>query len=309
MINRIENRSLSDPDQSDSFSHSSKQTKKLESPLEVHYKIGFIGVGNMAQAIIKGLLESKIIGAKSVFCTNRSEGKLQKTSEFFGIQALTSNEDLIDQCDVIVLAMKPQDLSAAIDPVASAFRPGQIVISLAAGVTLRTLEKKLPDCRIVRVMPNTPTLINKGVTGYLTSEKDVGLETLVEDLFTPLGSVFKVEDEMQFEALMVSCSSGTGFVFELMMYFQDWIEERGFEPDIAKKMVIDTFLGAAMMAKQSGETGLEELQNKVTSKKGVTSAGLQSMRELEIERTLRYSFEKAALRNQELAKESESPLF
>lgn len=277
--------------------------------MAIHYKIGFIGVGNMSQAIIKGMLESKVISANSVFCTNRSEGKLQKTSEFFGIHAMSSNEELIDECDVIILAMKPQDLPAAVDPVASVFRPGQIVISLAAGVTLRTLEKKLPDCRIVRVMPNTPALINKGVTGYLTSEDDVGLETLIEDLFSPLGSVFQVDDEAQFEALTVSCASGTGFVFEMMMYFQDWIEERGFEPEVAKKMVVDTFLGAAMLADQSGETPLEELQNKVTSKKGVTAAGLQSMRELEIERTLRISLEKAALRNQELAKDSESPLF
>lgn len=272
--------------------------------MEVHYKIGFIGVGNMAQAILKGLIDSKVVSHKSIFATNRSEGKLQKTSEFFSINALSSNEELIDQADVVILAMKPQDLSAAIDPIASTFRPGQIVISLAAGVTLRTLEKKLPDCRIVRVMPNTPALINKGVTGYLTSQKDAGLETLVEDLFSPLGSVIKVDDESQLEALMVSCSSGIGFVYEMMMYMQDWVEERGFEPEVARKMIVDTFLGASLLAHQSGNTQLEELQQKVTSKKGVTAAGLQSMRELEIERTLRYSLEKAALRNQELAKES-----
>ena len=79
--------------------------------------------------------------------------------------------------------------------------------------------------------------------------------------------------------------------------------ERGFEPDVARKMVIETFLGASQLAEQSKGTQLEDLQSKVTSKKGVTAAGLQSMRELEIERALRISFEKAALRNQELAKE------
>jgi pyrroline-5-carboxylate reductase len=112
-----------------------------------------------------------------------------------------------------------------------------------------------------------------------------------------------MEDEDQFEAFTVSAASGTGFVYELMMYWQDWIEERGFEPEVARKMVVQTFLGAALLAEQSGNTPLEELQSKVTSKKGITAAGLQSMRELEIERALRYSFEKAALRNRELAKE------
>jgi len=89
----------------------------------------------------------------------------------------------------------------------------------------------------------------------------------------------------------------------MMMYFQDWIEERGFEPDVARKMVVETFLGAAKLAAVNPDQSLEDLQNKVTSKKGVTAAGLESMREFEIERALRYSFEKAALRNQELAKQ------
>lgn len=271
--------------------------------MEIHYKIGFIGVGNMAQAIIKGLIESKTVAAKSIYATNRSEGKLQKATEFFGIQGCSDNEDLIDKSDVVVLSMKPQDLATAIDPIVGAFREGQIVISLAAGVTLRTLEKKLPQCRVVRVMPNTPALIQKGMFGYVTSSDDAGVETLVEDLCGPLGSVFRMDDEDQFEAFTVSCASGTGFVYELMMYWQDWIEERGFEPEVAREMVVQTFLGAALLAEQSGGTPLEELQSKVTSKKGITAAGLQSMRELEIERTLRYSFEKAALRNQELAKQ------
>ena len=272
--------------------------------MEIHYKVGFIGVGNMAQAIIKGLTESKVITPKHLFATNRSAGKLQKAADFFGFTACADNEELIDTADVVILATKPQDLAAAIDPLTSVFREGQIVMSLAAGVTLRTLEKKLPQCRIVRLMPNTPALIHRGIVGYVTSKEDPGLETLVEDLFTPLGSVFKMEDEEQFAALTVSCAGGTGFVFELMMYWQDWIEERGFEPEVARKMVVETFLGAALLAEQSKDIPIEELQNKVTSKKGITAAGLQSMRELEIERTLRYSFEKAALRDQELAKES-----
>ncbi|MEZ0392373.1 MAG: pyrroline-5-carboxylate reductase [Pseudobdellovibrionaceae bacterium] len=276
---------------------------QMESRLEIHYKIGFIGVGNMAQAMIKGLIESKTVAAKSIYGTNRSEGKLQKATDFFGIQACNNNEELIDQCDVVILTMKPQDLSAAIDPIAASFREGQIVISLAAGVTLRTLQKKLPQCRVVRLMANTPALIQKGMFAYVTNKEDAGIETLVEDLCEPLGSVFKMDDEDQFEAFTVSCASGTGFVYEFMMYFQDWILERGFEPEAARKMVVETFLGASLLAEQSKGTPIEELQSKVTSKKGITSAGLQSMRELEIERALRYSFEKAALRNQELAKE------
>jgi len=272
--------------------------------LAIPYKIGFIGVGNLAQAMIKGLIEGKVVAPKAIFGANRSEGKLQKASETYGFQSCPNNEELIDLADVVVLAMKPQDLSAAIDPISSTFRDGQIVMSLAAGIPLKTLEKKLPQCRIVRLMPNTPSLIGRGIIGCVMSEKNKSLLTLVEDLFAPLGSVLPMADEDQFEALTVSCSSGPGFIFELMMYWQDWIEERGIEPEIARKMVVETFVGTALLAAQPKAAALEELQHKVTSKKGVTAAGLQSMRELEIERALRYSFEKAALRNQELAKES-----
>lgn len=257
----------------------------------------------MTQAIVKGLLEGGIIPPQNVTISNRSEGKLVKLSESYSIQTTTSNETVVEDADIVILSVKPQDLIAAIEPISSAFYEGQIVISVAAGIRLETLEKHLPQCRIVRVIPNTPSLIGQGVIGYLTQDPDEGLESLIEALFAPLGEVMHCEDEDQLEALLVGCSSGTGFVFELMMYFQDWLAEHGFGSELAEKMTVDTFLGAAMLASQSRET-LEELQARVTSRKGVTASGLQSMRELEIERALRISFEKAALRNKELAKES-----
>lgn len=275
-----------------------------ECTLKVQHKIGFIGLGNLAQAIIKGLVEKKVVESKFIFGSNRSEGKLQKAAETFGIQTCSTNEEVIEKSSVVILAMKPQDLIAAIEPISSIFNEKQIVISLAAGITLRQLAKKLPQCRIVRLMANTPALISRGVIGFVMSGEDKGLQTMVEDLFEPLGYVIKVEDEDKIETITVSSSAGTGFVFELMMYWQEWIEEHGFESEVARKMTVETFLGTSLLASQQSGVPLEDLLYKVTSKKGVTMAGLQSMRELEIERALRYSFEKAALRNQELAKET-----
>ncbi|MBX3018234.1 MAG: pyrroline-5-carboxylate reductase [Bdellovibrionaceae bacterium] len=270
------------------------------------YKVGFIGVGNMAQAMVKALVDTKTLNPTHIHASNRSPGKLQKAVENWGITAAQINEQVIDNCDIIVIAVKPQDFSSAIDPFVSSFHEKQIVVSLAAGLTLHDLQKKIPQARVVRAMPNTPSVIQRGVVGYLMSdkEKDRGLQVIVEDLLSPLGAVFQCTDEEQLEALMVSCSSGTGFVFEFMSYFHDWILERGFEEADARRMVVETFLGAAQLAAQNHDLGLEELQSRVTSKKGVTAAGLDSMREFEIERALRYSFEKAALRNRELAKSS-----
>ena len=101
----------------------------------------------------------------------------------------------------------------------------------------------------------------------------------------------------------VATSAGVGFIFELMIYWQEWLEERGIEADEAQEMTIQTFAGAAELAFRSRPQSLSELQAKVTSKKGITAAGLESMRELEIERLLRYSFEKAALRDRELSQD------
>ena len=271
-------------------------------PLLKSQKVGFLGAGNMAQAMIKGLIEGGL-PAKNIFASNRSEGKLHKLAETYHINPVFSNEELIDKCDIIILAIKPQDLLQALEPVTRSFDEHKIVISVAAGVRMEKLERYVQGARLARVMPNTPSLIGRGVIGYLLNDDDDGgLEATVEDLFTPLGRVIHVGDEDQFEALMVSCSSGTGFVFEMMMYWQDWIEEHGFSPEEARLMTIETFVGASLLAAQARED-VEDLQARVTSKKGVTAAGLQSMRELEIERALRISFEKAAMRNKEMARE------
>lgn len=266
--------------------------------------IGFLGAGNMAQAIIRGLLEKELVRPDHIVASNRSPGKLQKLNEQYGIRTAGSNEELAEQADILIISVKPQDLLTAIEPISQAFVQDQIIISLAAGARMQTLEKLLPQCRLVRLMPNTPSLIGRGVIGYLMNDdEDTGLESMVEDLFQGLGRVIKVADEDQLEALMIAASSGPGFIFELMMYWQDWILEHGFDAEAARTMTIETFVGAALLAAESKTVSLEELQNRVASRKGVTAAGLQSMRELEIERALRISFEKAALRNSEIARD------
>lgn len=273
----------------------------MKNPLLKSMKIGFIGAGNMTQALIKRMVESKEIKPDHILVSNRTEGKLLKLSEQFHVQTRSHNQEIIAECDVIILAVKPQDFSTALEGLTGHFNKNQIVISLAAGIPFDSLEKQIPSGRLVRLMPNTPSLIGRGVIGYMSlDETDEFVTSLMEDLFGSLGYVLEVETEDQFDALMISCSSGTGFVFEMMMYWQDWIEERGFAPEVARKMTIETFVGASLLAAQSTGIEIEELQSRVTSKKGVTAAGLDSMRELEIERTLRISFEKAAMRSKEI---------
>lgn len=286
----------------------SSQKSNLSTPLNPLLKklnIGFIGAGNMTQALVRRFVESGTLKPLQIHVSNRTPGKLFKLKELYQVNTYDINEHVVEKCEVIILSVKPQDMNEAIEPLAEQFTPDQTVISLATGITMRSLEKMLPSPRIVRLMPNTPSLIGRGVLGYLISNKtESSVSTLVEDLFLTFGTILELDNEDQFDALTVSCSAGTGFIFEMMMYWQEWIQEHGFNTEDSKKMTIETFIGTAMLAAESMGIGLEELQNKVTSKKGVTAAGLNSMRELEIERALRISFEKAALRSQELSKES-----
>ncbi len=267
-------------------------------------KVGFIGAGNMAQTMIKALIDSGTLTADQIYVTNRASNKSQKLQETYGINHLTTNEALIEKCDTVVIAVKPQDLTEALEPIAQSFHDGHLVMSLAAGYSLASLKKLLPEVKsLARIMPNTPSSIQRGVIGYCMAANSEALFGVVEDFLKPMGFVVKLPEGEQFEALTVSAASGTGFILELMEYWQEWIMEHGIEPVTARKMVVETFMGAAMIAEKQ-EIPFNELQERVVSKKGVTAAGLQSMRELEVERALRYSFEKAALRDQEITRTS-----
>ncbi len=268
-----------------------------------NHKIGFLGAGNMTTVFLRRLIESNTLTPKQIMVSNRTDGKLQKLKSTYDILIANTNEQLVDECDVVIIAVKPQDFNEALEPIASSFKPDQIVISLAAGLALNSLYKIVPNVRWARVMPNTPSRIGHGVIGLCTRDKkDVGLEEYIKSLLASLGTIISVESEEDFNTIMISSSSGTGFVFELMSYWQEWIEERGFTAEEARQITVETFFGASLLAQQSPNISFVELVSAVASKKGVTAAGLDSMRETEVERALRISFEKAWIRNQEIAK-------
>ena len=263
--------------------------------------IGFIGCGNLAQAIMSALIETKTVSAQKIFASNRSDGKLQKAASQFGIRPCRTNEEIVDQCDIIFLATKPQDLFQAIEPIAMSFDDRHMVISLATGIHLKKIESVLTTVKMLaRVMMNTPARIRRAVIGYQVSKRALRTTQWIEDLVSPLGYMVEIKDDEQMSALAVATSAGTGFVFELMNYWVDWLEGYGFDPAVAEKMTIETFLGSALLADLQPNLTIEELQGQVTSKKGITAAGLESMREMDLERGMRLSFEKAQMRDKDL---------
>ena len=264
-------------------------------------KIGFIGCGNMGQAVLSAFMNSGLVKSNNVGIITKTEKKQNKLKEEYGVQAFSTIEELIDFSDIVIIAIKPQDIYSVIEPISSSFHEGHMVWSLAAGVSLRSLQGLVSGTRqIIRVMPNTASKVGESVVAYSATDAAKVHTGWVEELLKTLGYVVCVQDGDEMEALTVAAGSGIGFVLELMTYWQEWLEERGISKEEAKNITSQVFMGAAALVKGLPNVSIDELQRKVVSTKGVTHSGLLSMRELEIERALRYSFEKAALRDKEL---------
>ncbi len=267
-------------------------------------KLGIIGLGNMGQSVLKALLKSQTLKEDQIYVHTRSEGKIKKILSRYKVQQTETAEQLVDQCDMILFSVQPQDLLELLEPLRGAFTSEKVAMSMAPGISLRTLRKYLPEPSLVRIMPSAPALVSRGVIHFCIPESDMILEKLVKKLFSPLGYVVSTEEGEEFSALTISSASGAPFVLEIMKYWQDWIQEYGFEPEIAKKIVVETFLGAALLAEENEETTFHQLTERLASKKGVTDAGLLSLRELELEGILRMSFNKALMRDHEIGKEN-----
>lgn len=263
-------------------------------------KLGFIGAGHITQSLIRGLLNTQTITAAQVGVSNRTSGKLKKIQDELLVNTFHSNEELVQFADIIFIAVKPQDFLVVAEEVGRIVNSQQIIISLAAGIPLVKLQKLIPKARWARVMPNTPTAYNQGVVGIYSL--DTALAINLSDLLALVGKVYITENEEQLNSLLVGTSSGTGFVIEIMSYLQDWLEEHGFNSKEAKAMAIQTFLGASLISQKHPEKSLLDLINAVASKKGVTAAGLESIREHDMDRLLRMSLDLAQKRNEELAR-------
>ena len=267
------------------------------------YKIGFIGFGNLAQSILKSLLNSDTVSPKQVSFTNRSDGKAAQIKSDYGISHFSGNDELIDESDIVIIAVKPQDFMEAIEPYVANFREDQIVISLAAGVSFTTLKSLITtSTRLVRVMTNTAASVSAGAVGFYHPRDDEALDATMDLLFNSIGEVYRLADEDEFAAFTVGVCSGIGFVFEIMTYWSEWLEQYGIDKSTADQMIRNTFKGAVKLAEQNDGLSLTDLQSKVVSKKGVTQAGLTSMNEMELDRIFRVSFEKAVMRDKELEK-------
>ncbi len=261
---------------------------------------GFLGAGSLCQALLEGFLRQANVPPGNIFLSSRSEKRLCKVAERFGVQKVAENEELLQKAHVIFLCVKPQDITIAMESLAGRFSREQTVISFAAGVSLARLTELVScDCRLVRVMPSMPASIGQGLFGYSVLGKDSSLNFFIEELFAPLGLVLPVR-EQDMGVLTVAGASGVGFVLELMQYWSEWLESYQLSEEVARRITIQTFAGTALWAKAFPSISLSELQRRVASKKGVTAAGLKAFVDSELDTILRMGFEKSVLCEQKL---------
>lgn len=265
-------------------------------------KIGFIGTGNICQAIVKGLIQTESIKPNSIFLYNRSQHKSDKLAQDMGLNACGSLDELFDSSTLIFIAVKPNDFPDLLDQINRLINPSHHLISLAAGISLVSIARALniDDRHVTRLISNVGISNGNGVTGLFSKNQFVTDQ--LTNLFKSASLVLRLEEEQHLEALLVATSSGIGFVLELITYFSDWLEDHGLTQNESRKLIEATFVGAGLLSRNSHDKNIEDLQNQIASKKGVTAQGLKAMREYEVERLIRISLDSAQKRNEELAR-------
>lgn len=238
--------------------------------------ITFLGGGNMANALIGGLLKQ---GARpgDITVLELDAAARQRLIDNYGVTCLAAADANAWQTAIIVLAVKPQQMKTSL-PALTPYLASQIVVSIAAGLRLDTLSRWLDGYRhIVRAMPNTPAMIGAGITGLCAfPEVSAGERQAAESILHAVGSTLWVDDESKMDALTAVSGSGPAYVLLFIEALQHAAEELGFQPKAARQLALQTFSGAASLAAQTGED-LTLLRQRVTSKGGTTEAALQKM--------------------------------
>ena len=269
-------------------------------------KLGFIGGGNMAQALIIGLKSqhglNQQFAMQDITVVELDANIRAELSKNLGINT-TDCLSSIQACDVIVLAIKPQQLPA----LAKALAPlldNQLVISIAAGIRLCDLSRWLGDYKtIVRAMPNTPAQIQAGITGLYAMPNVSAVQiSLADQVLSAAGSTVWLNSEEQLDAVTAISGSGPAYVFYMIEALQQASIDLGLNEAQAKQLSIATFKGASLLADASS-TPIETLRQQVTSKGGTTEQGLLSLQDSQVKQAIILAAQKACQRAKTLGDE------
>lgn len=265
-------------------------------------KVAFIGAGNMAEALIKGLIDSKVIPPNQISASDILENRRQYISETHGIRCIEDNRQLVADADVAVLAVKPQVCQAVLEEVGPVLGASKLVLSIVAGVAAKTILSRVKEgTRVIRTIPNTPAMVMEGITGIATdgdvSQKDV---KIAEAIFGTVGKTVTIEEKLMDAATGLS-ASGPAYIFVIIEALADGGVRMGIPRQTALTMAAQTILGSAKLYFESGKHP-GELKDMVTSPGGTTIAGLHQLEAGGLRAALINAVQAATLRSEELGK-------
>ncbi|MDN5325573.1 MAG: pyrroline-5-carboxylate reductase [Moorella sp. (in: firmicutes)] len=259
--------------------------------------IGFLGAGAMAEALIRGIIQAGLVQPDGIRAYDIQAARLKELEQRYGLVAAASREELVAAADIIILAVKPQNVEAALAGLQ--VRRDKLVISIIAGVTLSRLAGYLGDVPLVRVVPNTPALVGAGVSALAAGAR-VGQEALEKALaiFRSVGEAMVLPEE-QLNAVTGLSGSGPAYVYMIIEALADGGVRQGLARPVALELAARTLLGGAQMVLATGEhPGV--LKDRVTSPAGTTIAGLAVLEDRGLRGALIRAVEAATLRAGEL---------
>ena len=263
-------------------------------------KIAVIGGGKMGGVIIGGIVSRNLAPAGNVTVADKVKERLEELKESYGIGGTEDNRKAAKAADIVILAVKPQDMGTVLSDLSPVIDNKKVVISIAAGISTGFIEGHLREgARVIRAMPNTPALIGEGAAalacGKKGSEKDREVAGLI---FSALGITVFVKEELM-DAVTGLSGSGPAYGFVIIEALTDAGVRMGLSRDISLKLAAQTILGAAKLCLK-GDRHPAELKDMVTSPGGTTIAGLKALEEGKIRATLMAAVEAATLRSKEL---------
>jgi pyrroline-5-carboxylate reductase len=267
-------------------------------------RIAILGAGSMGGAILAGLVESGAAG-DGIVVTNRTEAKAEPLRTLAGVTSLShettqdANRAAVRGARLVLLGVKPAMVPDLLREIADALEPAALVVSVAAGVTIETMESLVPNA-VFRTMPNTPSVVRRGVTGLAAGSRASAEDTaLVRSLFDTIGAVVEVPEE-KMNALSTISGSGPAYVFFLIERLTEAARNLGFDDAQAALMVQQTFLGASELLAAS-DVGPGELRRRVTSPNGTTQRAIEVMEQADLTSMFDRAAASAIARAEEMA--------
>lgn len=264
-------------------------------------KIAFIGAGNMAEAMIQGILSSGLSRPEDIFVTNKQDYvRLENLQKRWNVNIHSEKKQVIDGASIILLLVKPQDMEEVLDEAGPLISSSQLVVSVAAGISLAWLEKRLGSgIPLVRTMPNLPCQVKEGATAACMSAwTQPRHKRQVDRLFSHMGLVVHVKEEL-IDTITGLSGSGPAYVYMMISALAEAGVQAGLTGEVAFPLAVQTVLGAAKLVKESGLDSLQ-LVKLTSSRGGTTLAGLQELENGGFAAIVGSAVKKAAKKSKEL---------